>query len=53
MKLILEVPDTFEACGITIIYDGGVRGHAMFSASITRDEVEYEKVLTLPRREEE
>lgn len=53
MKLILEVPKGFEACGITIIYDGDVRGQAIYSTSITRDEVAGEKVLVLPMREEE
>ena len=50
MKLCFEVPDTFEACGITIVYEAGVRGQAIYSASITRDEVGGEKVLELPRK---
>ena len=49
MKLCFEVPDTFMACGVTLIYDDGARGYAMYSSSVTADEVAGEKVLVLPR----
>ena len=49
MKLCLEVPDTFKACGITIIYDDAFKGYAIYSTSITRDEVGGDKELALPR----
>lgn len=51
MKLCLEVPDTFAACGITMIYDDKMRGFAIYSSSITRDEVGGERVLKLPRED--
>ena len=49
MKLCFEVPDTFKACGVTMIYDDPVRGYAIYSSSVTADEVAGEKVLVLPR----
>jgi len=52
MKISFEVPKGFLGCGLTMIYRDE-NGFAMYSTSITSDEVSGDKVLILPRKEKQ
>lgn len=49
MKITLEVPDRFEACGITLVYTDKHGRQCIYSASATRDEFIETEPLALPR----
>ena len=51
MQITLEVPDSFNACGITVIYDAyiGFGGCKMYSKTVLREDVSDGKVAnTVP-----
>ncbi|MBP5710015.1 MAG: hypothetical protein J6W84_03455 [Bacteroidales bacterium] len=47
-----DIPDGFRGCGITMVYEDE-NGLNMYSTSITPAEVGGDKVLVLPRNDEE
>ena len=49
MKITLEVPDGFEACGITLVYTDKHGRQRIYSASATKDEFVETEPLALPR----
>ncbi len=48
MRLNFELPEGFVACGVTMVFQDET-GMNIYSTSITPDEVAAEKVITLPR----
>lgn len=49
MKITLEVPDRFEACGITLVYTDKHGRQCIYSASATKDDFVETEPLALPR----
>ncbi len=52
MKLTFEVPDRFEACGITLVYTDKHGRQCIYSASATKDDFVETQPLALPREGE-
>ena len=51
MKIILEVPDDFNGMGITMLYGFtmGGEGGRMYNTGITRDDINGEEPIKLPK----
>ena len=49
MKITLEVPDTFSAMGVTMVYDYEAIGLKMYTSTITREDLGEDRTIKLPK----